>query len=1154
MFAFTLLSASSAVAAPGNGRAFEHQGLPANVPVPAWAKGKPVHFLPVPENSPSGKSNTTSGKRHSEHQPPGHGEPESPWAEGSTRCEPGYCPTPPLTYLPENLGTQHEPHVHVIFWGSNWNKSPGIETREEVLKFLNGLSGSSYQRILNQYFDHTGRIGMTVSVTSYVDTSVTAPTEVEDQKIKGEANAAIAANGWSQEHDDQFIVMPAPGTTYTISKATFCAYHGGLSKSSYSFVPYMGDKPFDACTGVDANKNPSHTTTFGLSHEYAESTTNPHVGPGASAWTTEDLGHYEVADICPFEDVQLANGTWVTTLWDNHLNDCVAADSSPPYLYARGEAATEVKSHEATFQGSIYPEGSKTQYHFEFGPTTAYGGNTPTLSAEPGGAVDTKVEISSHVSGLELEKTYHYRVVATNSTGTFYGQDYTVKPSQWLSQTVPNPNTSEHLSAVSCPATNSCLAVGAAGKSPVADLWSGTNTWTQVSIPPPSGEPTSVELKNISCSATNFCMAVGWKEAGEATALVERWNGATWTVLNTPTPPGVTAWILKGVSCRSTTFCIAVGQSYIGLETKTLIEKWDGSNWSILSSPNVEGNKFNELRSVSCSSTTECTAVGRSYKHSSETNTLAERWNGSSWSIQSSLNAGESSILEDVTCKSATFCMAVGSQSEFTNGFMELWNGSEWKMIASELPRYLASVTCFSTTSCDAVGQNLGRHWDGAQLSPEEFPEGGPTLNGVDCIGDNACIAVGTSASGIPLALRLNPPWTAHSRYAFGSYPVVATGTQLMATEFAFTAGRQIHCNRSLLAGEAAEATEALSLASSLSECSSYEGGTTTVNTKNCQFILHPGAEIAVNEFAGSVEIGPAGCGPIELIGSICKRSISAQSGLAATYNNTVTETTGTSTIHLLGTMSYTTVEGPSSTCGSGLQSGSILASWVVGAKTPGGLSTSTAVKPVAPVGLLLAGKESAEEGSRPRFEAERYPVSLAGEQEAAHRHVITFEGGRKLECENVGVSGKITAATTSFSYEPQYTNCTALVLGNVEPTVVKPNGCNYTINALNVGPPYQGSLNVACSKEKTAIEVVIYETALKQSKNEPQCIYKIAPQSGLKGVGLSDFGEGRERGVSQAFELSGMKYTRSVGSVLKCGAAESTAAYTGVTTLVGFE
>src|SRR5207302_1374704 len=93
--------------------------------------------------------------------------------------------------------------------------------------------------------------------------------------------------------------------------------------------------------------------------------------------------------------------------------------------------------------------------------------------------------------------------------------------------------------------------------------------------------------------------------------------------------------------------------------SRTLIEQWDGIAWSIVASPNRAS--WDTLSDVTCTSATSCVAVGF-YSNGIANQTLIEQWDGISWSITTSPNNG---TLNGVTCTSATNCFAVG---EYFNG------------------------------------------------------------------------------------------------------------------------------------------------------------------------------------------------------------------------------------------------------------------------------------------------------------------------------------------------------------------------------------------------------------------------------------------------------------------------------------------------------
>jgi hypothetical protein len=95
---------------------------------------------------------------------------------------------------------------------------------------------------------------------------------------------------------------------------------------------------------------------------------------------------------------------------------------SPPS--ANTAAASAIQETQAGLNGTIDAQGAETKYHFEYGPTSAYGSRTSEVAADSG---TTNQEVSQPVTSLTFEGTYHYRLVATNSRGTTYGEDHSFK-------------------------------------------------------------------------------------------------------------------------------------------------------------------------------------------------------------------------------------------------------------------------------------------------------------------------------------------------------------------------------------------------------------------------------------------------------------------------------------------------------------------------------------------------------------------------------------------------------------------------------------------------------------------------------------------------------------------------------------------------------
>lgn len=85
-------------------------------------------------------------------------------------------------------------------------------------------------------------------------------------------------------------------------------------------------------------------------------------------------------------------------------------------------SATAVTDKTATLEGAVSPNQEDTTYYFEYGTTKEYGTKTPTQGPIAGNADRA---VSADITGLEPSTTYHFRVVATNASGTATGADAT---------------------------------------------------------------------------------------------------------------------------------------------------------------------------------------------------------------------------------------------------------------------------------------------------------------------------------------------------------------------------------------------------------------------------------------------------------------------------------------------------------------------------------------------------------------------------------------------------------------------------------------------------------------------------------------------------------------------------------------------------------
>jgi phosphodiesterase/alkaline phosphatase D-like protein len=81
---------------------------------------------------------------------------------------------------------------------------------------------------------------------------------------------------------------------------------------------------------------------------------------------------------------------------------------------------TAVGPTTATVSGTVNPNGAATTWHVEYGTTTGYGSQSPSVNA---GSGTSATAVSADLTGLKVGTTYHYRFVATNSSGTTEGAD-----------------------------------------------------------------------------------------------------------------------------------------------------------------------------------------------------------------------------------------------------------------------------------------------------------------------------------------------------------------------------------------------------------------------------------------------------------------------------------------------------------------------------------------------------------------------------------------------------------------------------------------------------------------------------------------------------------------------------------------------------------
>jgi hypothetical protein len=207
---------------------------------------------------------------------------------------------------------------------------------------------------------------------------------------------------------------------------------------------------------------------------------------------------------------------------------------------------------------------------------------------------------------------------------------------------VPSPDVGSYnvLRSVAGVSANDVWAVGYdADPNPIATLvehWDGT-AWTVVASPNGSG---TAQLNGVAVVGPDDVWAVGahhWEASKSPQfAFAEHWDGSTWTLVSTPAP-GQQSY-LNAVTAIGPDDVWAVGREYARPGVfHALSEHWDGSAWTLVDA-DTGGESWHELLAVEAISSTDVWAVGQQYEFFSPFHTLAQHWDGVTWTMSPTLD------------------------------------------------------------------------------------------------------------------------------------------------------------------------------------------------------------------------------------------------------------------------------------------------------------------------------------------------------------------------------------------------------------------------------------------------------------------------------------------------------------------------------------
>ena len=220
--------------------------------------------------------------------------------------------------------------------------------------------------------------------------------------------------------------------------------------------------------------------------------------------------------------------------------------------------------------------------------------------------------------------------------------------------------------------------------------------WTIVNSPNVANRDN--QLSRVAFVSSNDVWAVGNSASSldERRTLIQHWNGANWSIVPSPNAAERPINWLIGVEAVASNNVWAVGYSAMSQSSssinRTLILRWNGSTWSIVPSPNPRPHNpalgeypvSNELFDLAVVSANDIWAVGHSYTFSNG-QPLILHWNGVQWSNVPAPDTGDFGRLYSVDAVSANDVWAIGTEYHQGNQdtIIHHWNGQQWNVFPS---------------------------------------------------------------------------------------------------------------------------------------------------------------------------------------------------------------------------------------------------------------------------------------------------------------------------------------------------------------------------------------------------------------------------------------------------------------------------------------
>ncbi|CEG67755.1 hypothetical protein RMATCC62417_04140 [Rhizopus microsporus] len=195
-------------------------------------------------------------------------------------------------------------NVYIIFYG-NWSSPQAQQEQATFMHFVENISISPWFKLLNQYFDSSGRtvtgpLNLAAAVNDAGSQSLNLTTTAHKKIIVDAVNSGYLSPINRIDSNGIYIIMGGPDVKDAEFCTANCGYNSYDNDFQYMFIGYPGICPNSCMPQVNVKSSPNNSPAMDaaitiFSHELQDILTDPR----NNAWVIQDNGsNIELGDFC----------------------------------------------------------------------------------------------------------------------------------------------------------------------------------------------------------------------------------------------------------------------------------------------------------------------------------------------------------------------------------------------------------------------------------------------------------------------------------------------------------------------------------------------------------------------------------------------------------------------------------------------------------------------------------------------------------------------------------------------------------------------------------------------------------------------------------------------------------------------------------------